>query len=278
MTSPSPERQRGRHLEEIASRFIYPPTPDVARSLTPRLTRPRPALRVWQAVALAAVLLLTAVLVIPRARALIRGYFQIGAVRIFPFLPTATPAPILVPPLTSTPAPSPTAKLPTLLPSATAFPSPPELQGLAGETTFADAQRRAGFPVLVPAYPADLGAPDHVYYQAGFPMVVLAWSDPADPGRLRMSLYAIDSSSPIISKFAPDLIQETSVNGQPAVWARGPYLLELAGGNLVQRRLVEGPTLIWDVNGVTYRLESGLPLEEAVKVAESLHSLEPAQP
>ena len=36
--------------------------------------------------------------------------------------------------------------------------------------------------------------------------------------------------------------------------------------------LVDGPVLIWTTDkGVTYRLETGLPLKEAVRIAESLH-------
>jgi hypothetical protein len=33
---------------------------------------------------------------------------------------------------------------------------------------------------------------------------------------------------------------------------------------------VDGNTLIWEEQGITYRLESNLSLEEAVKIAESL--------
>jgi hypothetical protein len=36
------------------------------------------------------------------------------------------------------------------------------------------------------------------------------------------------------------------------------------------RRLVEGNTLIWEANGITYRLESHLSLEDALRIAESL--------
>jgi hypothetical protein len=34
--------------------------------------------------------------------------------------------------------------------------------------------------------------------------------------------------------------------------------------------VVEGNILIWEQGGITYRLETNLPLEEAVKIAESL--------
>jgi hypothetical protein len=36
------------------------------------------------------------------------------------------------------------------------------------------------------------------------------------------------------------------------------------------RRLVEGQVLIWEADGITYRLETELSMEEAVAIAESL--------
>ena len=61
-----------------------------------------------------------------------------------------------------------------------------------------------------------------------------------------------------------------TVGGRPALWTEGPYILQLQNGDLDFRRLIEGHVLIWVEGGVTYRLETGLPLEEAVKIAESL--------
>lgn len=40
--------------------------------------------------------------------------------------------------------------------------------------------------------------------------------------------------------------------------------------DLKSRGLIEGNVLVWEQDGITYRLESALPLEEAVRVAESL--------
>jgi hypothetical protein len=64
------------------------------------------------------------------------------------------------------------------------------------------------------------------------------------------------------------------VNGQPAYWVEGQHLLSFydEDGRLVSQstRLVEGNTLIWTVDNVTYRLETVLSLEEAVRMAESM--------
>jgi hypothetical protein len=54
------------------------------------------------------------------------------------------------------------------------------------------------------------------------------------------------------------------------VWAEGPYLLQLSGGDIDLRRLVEGHVLIWTDGPITYRLETDLTLDEAVRIAESL--------
>ncbi len=68
-------------------------------------------------------------------------------------------------------------------------------------------------------------------------------------------------------------MRETSVKGQPALWTQGPYLLQFERDGQVivdTRRLVTGHVLIWVEKGITYRLETDLSLEEAVRIAESL--------
>ena len=131
-----------------------------------------------------------------------------------------------------------------------------------------------GFPILLPTYPSDLGRPDKVYLQdLGGSMLILVWLDPVQTGRVRMSLHEIAPGSWAIGKFNPPAIQDTSVNGQPAVWAEGPYMLEARNHNYVNRRLIVGHVLIWAQGKITYRLETDLPLEEAIKIAESLQPL-----
>ncbi len=72
----------------------------------------------------------------------------------------------------------------------------------------------------------------------------------------------------------PVVIDQTQVNGLDALWTEGPYPLHLSNGDTDIRRLVAGHVLIWEQNGLTYRLESDLKMDEAVKVAESLHPLQ----
>ena len=58
--------------------------------------------------------------------------------------------------------------------------------------------------------------------------------------------------------------------GNEAIWAVGPYPLEMKNGNTDIRRMVDGNMLIWSEGEITYRLESDLQFDEAIKIAESL--------
>jgi hypothetical protein len=141
---------------------------------------------------------------------------------------------------------------------------------MAGETSLEAAQARASFPIRLPVFPADLGTPERVFMQEDGLMAILVWTDPADPQKARLSLHEIGPGSILVGKFEPRVIQETQVNGRYAVWVEGPYLVRLTSGSIEFRRTVEGNTLIWEEQGITYRLETDLSLEEAIKIAESL--------
>lgn len=262
-------------IEEIARQFRYPPTPDVTRAVFARLegkSRPRVRIRSAWAIASFIVLILAVLFAVPGVRAEIVRFFQVGVVRIFPAAATPTAESSLpqVPGI-ATPA----VRLPvtaTPLSGTTQYEPIHEvtMAGRAGETTLEDAQARVPFPIRLPVYPADLGEPDRVFLQEDGPMVILAWTDPADPQKARLSLHQIGPGSIMLGKFEPLVVQETQVNGEYAVWAKGPYLIQLTNRDYKYRRTVEGNTLIWEEDGITYRLESNLALEETSRIAESL--------
>jgi hypothetical protein len=140
-----------------------------------------------------------------------------------------------------------------------------------GETTLAQAAERLPFTIQLPALPPDLGLPDRVFVQnlAG-PALLSAWMDPQQEGRVRLTLHALASDA-IIYKFNPVTITKTQVGGREALWTDGPYLVRVVGGEPDPQRLITGHVLIWtSEDDVTYRLETDLSLEEAVRVAESL--------
>jgi hypothetical protein len=103
----------------------------------------------------------------------------------------------------------------------------------------------------------------------GGPVVVLVWLDPNRPDRVRLSLHELGPGT-FGEKVQPQVIQETTVHGERALWTEGPYMIQLKNGDYDVRRLVMGHVLIWTVGEVTLRLETDLSLEEAVRIAESL--------
>lgn len=254
-------------LRGIAGEFRYPATPNLAASVRERLaarSARRPALRLGLApiALLIVVLLAAALLAVPSVRAAILEWLQIGGIRIWLVEPTPTPtlepsAPGETPPPTATPRPVIRAPY----------------RALAGLTTLEAARAAVYFPVLLPAYPPDLGPPDDVYLQdVGGPLIVLVWRDPADPERARLALHILGPGV-VADKGEPVTIQEAAVSGHRALWTEGPYMLEYAYGHDF-KWLVEGHVLLWEQDGLTYRLETDLPLDEAIRIAESLGETE----
>lgn len=246
-------------VNSIANGMDYPPTPDIAALVTASIrssTRPRFISKPLARSLTLVLILISSLLIIPPARAAIIEFIQIGIVRIFR--------------VESGPAAGETAL--TATPAVTALPSLlPLLQDMAGEMTLAEAQQQVDFGILLPSHPVDLGQPDRVFVQdANGEMVFLVWLEPDDPQEIRMSLHFISEGSWAISKTNPLVIQETSVNGQRAIWTTGPYPIRLYNGDIQFMRMIDGHVLIWEVENVTCRLETNLPLEEAIQIAESL--------
>ncbi|HET6313273.1 MAG TPA: DUF4367 domain-containing protein, partial [Chloroflexia bacterium] len=115
-----------------------------------------------------------------------------------------------------------------------------------------------------------------VYLQDPRSILVLVWLDPAQPGKAKLSLLQIGEGAGLAEKMVtrPEVIEETTVNGKKAAWVRGPHTLVFVVANqrteFQEHMLVEGNVLLWQDNIVTYRLETDLPKEEAIKIAESL--------
>ncbi|MCC6299954.1 MAG: hypothetical protein IT314_11700 [Anaerolineales bacterium] len=259
-------------LHAIAKKMTYPRTPDIAGRVMPRInpvTKPRFFSKGWAWSLTLILVFLVSLMLIPPARAAIIEFIQIGIVRIFP---RPTEAPIDVP-RTATPQSLAPVTATPYLETATLL---VDLNQLAGERTFTQAQTlvASNYSILLPAYPPDLGEPDHVFVQdADGAMTILIWLDPNDPEKVLLSLHFIPERSWAIRKAEPITIEETLVNGQRAVWAVGPYPLRYSNGDLDFMRLINGHVLIWTDGDATYRLETALSMEEAIKVAESLEPI-----
>jgi len=253
-----PEPDLEDRLRRVAQTLHYPSTPDVAGAVARRLATGRRsaahgALRLAWVTLVALLILLLGLWAVPPVRAVLLDFLQIGAVRIWLVAPTPTPT--------------------TVAATASADPTPTPLTSvldLAGETTLAAAQAKVAFPIRLPAYPADLGAPDKVYWQnLDGPAVILVWLKPEQPNTVRLSLQLL-SSKVIAGKMGPKIIATPHVHDQIGLWLEGPYIMVARNGDWDMMRLIEGHVLVWAEGDITYRLETDLPLEEAVRIAESL--------
>lgn len=261
-------------LRQSVRTLPYPPTPDIADRVMARLGNERTPPR-WQFQPLWVAALILAFLLglwaVPPVRAAILEFLQIGAVRIWLVEPTPTTATFERE--TTATVPSSSIVAPTqqgVIATSTPLTSP---LGLAGKTTLAEAEAQAGFSVRLPTYPTDLGQPDVVFYQelAG-PTIVLVWMNPEQADEVQYSLHLIGNGA-IAHKMSPPTVITTTVNGSEAAWMIGPYILAYGDGgeeNWQSRYLVSGKVLVWTEGDLTYRLESDLTMDEAIRMAESL--------
>ncbi|MBL8103613.1 MAG: hypothetical protein JNM02_13850 [Anaerolineales bacterium] len=243
-------------LQALAKEFKYPATPPVANMVMARLRHPspRPRIRQFAWVVVAAVILLAGLMFVPPVRAAVLDFIKIGIVRIFPAPAESTPT--IQTPRVVTPVP----------------PLMPFLENLAGETTLENAQNMVDFPIPLPK---DFDAPDHVYVQnADGWMVILVWLD-VQSNYAEMRLYLNETGSWTIQKYQPVAVEETAVHDQRAIWTSGPYPVLFSNGRNDFIHIIEGHVLIWEENQITYRLEIDSTLEDAVRIAESLQVQEP---
>jgi hypothetical protein len=247
-------------LLEVASAFLYPPTPELwpavrvelgRRSLAAPAARRRLALAL-AGVAIAVVLVLFA---LPSARAAVYRVLQLGVVRIFLEQETATPSVTVVPAATLAATSTPLLRAPL---------------DLQGRTDMETARRALGEAIRLPTYPEPWGDPDLVFLQSiDGPLAVLVWLDPADPARAELALHVLGPNT-FAGKDGARLIEATRVNGREALWLVGAHSLLLRSGQTAYRTLVTGNVLLWAEGALTYRLETDRTMQEAVRIAESL--------
>jgi hypothetical protein len=284
--SESPQERVEFKIGEIARAFPYPPTPDISGGVTRRLAqqgalrrRPVPSRRLAWALLVVAILF-GALLAVPPVRAQILEFIQVGIVRIFVGERTPTPAPDKSEP--TQPAgggESPDEATPLPGGQEIMTPTPGALLDLDGQVTLDQARAEVDFPILAPTYPEGVGLPDGVFLQdMGGQTLIMVWMDPERPDQVLFSLHELGPGSYSAEKVQPAILEQTVVNGETAYWTTGPYLFRLKNGDHVIRRLIRGHVLIWADGEITYRLETSLALEEAVRMAESLRPIPEEHP
>lgn len=235
-------------VQHLARQFPYPPTPALqSRPDEGAAGRPHSTIRRWSPVALVVllgILLLGSLALIPGVRAQVLEFLDIGAIRIFFNLPTAT--------------------TPVYEDDASRLP---------GLTSLQAARQAVDFPLQLPDHPLVSGAPDQVnLLETPAPVIFLTWYEPENPQRIRIRLTIISPGGPV-SKPIGDTIYPTRVNDGEAFWVVAPHPFQLRDieGNSLLEYQVQMPVLLWFEGRLTYRLEGDLLMEEAVQIAESLH-------
>ena len=263
------ERDLGAALAVVGRDLAFPEVPDLAPAVVRRLEQMpvripvreraapvvrlppvlrRPGRRV--ALALAAVLIL--------AGSAVAGGLLVRGVRI------------LIAPEATTPPPSPTVSGPL---GRTLF--------LGEEVTIARARQEVDFDLLVPTA---AGLPEPVAYVDDDPpggRVSLVYrAGPSLPeteetgvGMLVMQFRG-RFELPFLEKLVrADQVREVGVGGTPGYWVEGEHTLvylDERGVSFDERSRVAGNTLLWQRGDLTLRLESALPMEEAIRIAESM--------
>ena len=155
-----------------------------------------------------------------------------------------------------------------------------QVLGLGTRLPLDEAERLAGIDSILPTDPA-IGPPDGAFLLAN--RVALVWPErpglPADPSSgvgLLISEFRGEVTQGIYDKYLDSDAQLTpvTVNGNRGYWISGPphfFAYVDPNGRVVEdSRRVVGDTLIWADGDVTYRLESRVGMEEAIRLAESL--------
>lgn len=237
-----------RRLGSAADAFPYPPTPDFRTGVVERVHRRAAKAAMTRRLAWATLAFFFAaglfMAVVPVARATLVEFLQVGAVRLR-LGPNGQGVE---------------------LEQVTRITWPPDF---AGESTLDGARRSFPYRVRLPAPSVGLGVPDRVFAPHNpTESVILIWLS-ADGSQPRFALFELAPSA-VYEKQSMTIIERTRVSGRPAIWASGPYLVEVQSGGLAERRLMEGHVLIWTEGELTFRLETGGSIREAVAIAESL--------
>jgi hypothetical protein len=228
-------------LRSLGPRLDVPDPPDVTATVLARLDEPTrwstPRRLVAAAVAVL-VALATAMAVSPAVRAAVYDLLRIGGVEIH----ETEPAPV-------TPSVDP--------------PLPDER-----EVSLDQARETAGFPLKLPA---ELGEPVAVRLTDNAEVVSMAFGSPH--GAIRVDQFD-GRLNPMFEKFASaDDVRRTTVSGAPAAWVDRPhpvFYTDHDGRMQEKSARLAGSTLIWEQDGITYRVEGELTQQQAVAIAESL--------
>jgi len=148
--------------------------------------------------------------------------------------------------------------------------------------TLGEARQAVSFRVRLPSLP-ELGSPDEVYVDDEPPSGRVTAVYAPGPGLPRTSATGVGllvtafrarfDEEFVIKEAGPGTrVEQVSVGGDPGYWVEGePHTVVYVDGrglNSDTLRLA-GNTLLWERNGVTFRLEADISKEDALRIAAS---------
>ena len=249
----STDRQLSAALAALGRTVAFPQAPAITSAVTARLAaertrgvRPRlPGLALLgrrRVLVLVAVGLL-ALLAIAGATRLAIGAFEVRV------QPEASPSP----------------SLPPIEPSA-----------LGDPVSEREAIAQAGFEPALPPGPG----PDEAYVidtEFGDRGILYAWRPSGSHPRIQGSewgqmLIVAQGDAEFVTKSINrfDALTEVLVDGKRAFWIPAPHQVSISTGHGSETFAVTGNVLIWQVDDLSYRLETSLGRAEAIALAESM--------
>ena len=224
-------------LRQLGGEVAFPPTPDLASSIRERLERPP---RVWRrpvaiVLAVAVVAAIAAVLAVPQSRSAILdwlGLRNVSVVRVD--------------------------KLP-------AVPAQGRLD-LGSRVTLDDAKREAPWLLLPDTNP------DSVWLSKSLPggKVSLLWGTPSN---VRLLLTEFTGRTFVEKVIQGDTQVERVKIGSAGAWFQGPHVVmfqDRDGRFRESHARLARNALVWQMGGVTLRLEGGLAKDQALRIARTV--------
>jgi hypothetical protein len=159
---------------------------------------------------------------------------------------------------------------------------PPAILAPGDKVGLESAQRAVDFPILTPSVLEPPTAVHLLEWELGL-QVFLAW-EASD----RLPEVGESGTGLLVAEFRADLdeaffskileggttVDQVTVDGVPAFWLSGAphvFMFETGRRDLVEDETrLTGNVLVWERDGITYRLESALDLEASLAIAESL--------
>jgi len=156
---------------------------------------------------------------------------------------------------------------------------------LLGEPATLDrAGERVSFEIVAPIMLADVSPEVYLNRFQGTSAVSLLYPASDDlpvigdtgVGMLLMQIDASGNTSMLIGKraSAESPPRPVTIDGAKGLWIQGGVLMADAGDPFWTYARRSGNVLVWEAGGVTYRMESNLPLNDALAIAESLQPVD----